>query len=110
MKKLIAVLLCLFLLTAFVSCATVNNTDEPDDAMPDSGNGGGAGDDTSAGTGNDTSAGTGNEPVGEPTLDLENVTPIKDFSLVEDDRYTIAGGDVLTSYFEEPLDTFLGVC
>lgn len=110
MKKLIAVLLCLFLLTAFVSCATVNNTDEPDDTMPDSGNGGGAGDDTSAGTGNDTSAGTGNEPVGEPTLDLEDVTPIKDFSLIEDDRYTIAGGDVLTSYFEEPLDTFLGVC
>lgn len=45
------------------------------------------------------------------TLDLEGVTPIKHFSLGYDDSYgNNISGEYFLSYYEEPLESFLGVC
>ena len=46
----------------------------------------------------------------EPKLDLDSTTALDVTKLTINDTYTIGGGDTLSSYFEEPLESFFGTC
>ena len=109
MKKSVAMLLCLLLLLATLSsCVSPKGADQPDapdvekeETEPETEE-----KEPEENDPDDAEPLTGTEPV----LALDGVAPIKHSALGEDDRYTIAGGDTLSSYYEEPLSSFLGVC
>lgn len=48
--------------------------------------------------------------VTEPAVTEPPIPAIHHFDLGPDDQYTISGGDTLYSYYDEPLESFLGVC
>ena len=122
MKKIIAILLCLtFVLGVFAACNKTDVDEQPDNTN-DNVN---AGDETTGDetTGDET---TGDETTGDenvedepaveeivdekPVLDLEGVEALRYTTLGQDAQYSITNGDIITSYFFEPFETFLGVC
>ena len=118
MKKLIAILLCLaFMLTTFAACTPAE--DPADDPTKDTSD---STDTTDTNDTNDTEDTTDtedntsdtedkkDEEPAAPVLDLEGVEAVRYSSLGEDDSYSIFGGDKLSSFFEEPIESFFGVC
>ncbi len=86
MKQLISVFLCLtFVLTTFVACTPAEDNPSDTDDMHD-------------------------EETVAPVLDLDGVEAVKHSSLGRDAIYFISDGDTLRSYFEEPIESFYGVC
>ena len=124
MKRIIAILLCLsFVLTMLAACTPSddNTPDDTDNNVSDSENDGAndSGENTDDSTVDSTEDSTDvvdpetpdvNTDDSEPVLNLEGIEAIRYSNLGEDDVYTIAGGDKLSSYFEEPFESFLGVC
>ena len=121
MKKLIAILLCLaFMLTTFAACTPAEEpVDDPDKDTSDSTDTNDTEDTTDTNDDEDTTDTEDNtadtedkkdEESAAPVLDLTNVEAVRYTSLGPDDSYTIYGGDKLTSFFEEPVESFFGVC
>ncbi len=101
MKKLVSLLLCfIMILTSFAACKPDNAPEDTESTPVES----------TPAVGDPNGGGSSNNPSDAPVLNLDGVSPIRYTALGEDDAYTIAGGDKLSSFFEEPFESFLGVC
>ena len=113
MKKIIAILLCLsFVLVAFAACNKEEQPDDQDkDPVVDPTDSDEPTDSDTDPVDSDPDPVIPDEPVDDiPVLDLEGVEAVRYSSLGQDATYTIGGGDKLMSFFEEPFESFLGVC
>ena len=114
MKRIIALLLCLvFALTTLAAC-NVSDDDGANDNGTKKENNENNQTNNENNENNETPDNGGDETLDDEgktdELDLTGVTAVRYTSLGEDDSYTVAGGDKLQSFFEEPVENFFGVC
>ena len=101
MKRIISLILCMILILTALAACKPDSTPENTESTPVESN---------PPVDNPNEENTENNEGQAPILNLDGVSPIRYTTLGEDDSYTIAGGDKLSSFYEEPFESFLGVC